>query len=172
MYGMCMDIKKALKQDLPKIQYLVQLCIEENIKNGITQWNDQYPPMEIFSSDIEKGTLFTMMDNEQIIGIIVLDSEQEKQYEQIEWSDSSGKFLVVHRLAVHPDQQRTGLAGELLDFAEEYAKENGHTSIRIDTFSRNPRTLKLFQKRKYERKPGEIFFPENEEPYYCYEIIF
>ena len=141
-------------------------------EHGITQWNDQYPPLEVFSSDIEKDTLYIMKDDGKIIGIIVLSAEQDEEYEPVDWTDKDGKFLIVHRLAVHPSWQRKGVAEKLMDSAEQFAKENRFTSIRIDTFSSNPRMLALIQKRQYERKPGEIFFPENQEPYYCYEKIF
>lgn len=164
-----MKIDRATIDNIPEILELVQKVIEEMNSNDITQWNDQYPPLEIFSNDIEKDTLYVMRDDEKIIGIIVLSDEQDKEYEPVKWTDKAGKFLIVHRLAVHPSWQRKGVAEKLMDFTEQFAKENGFTSIRIDTFSRNPRMLAFIQKRQYERKPGEIFFPENQEPYYCYE---
>jgi ribosomal protein S18 acetylase RimI-like enzyme len=166
-----MKISYANKNDIPKILALVQECIKDMNANGITQWNEQYPPFGIFSKDIDNNSLYTLKENNEILGIIVLSDVQDEEYRDINWEDSSGRYLVVHRLAVHPTRQRLGLAEKMLDFAELYAKDNGFTSIRIDTFSKNPRTLKLFEKRKYERKPGEIHFPENTEPYYCYEKL-
>jgi ribosomal protein S18 acetylase RimI-like enzyme len=171
LIGDRMEIKKALQTDIPEILALVQQCIKDMNAQDITQWNDLYPPMEIFSQDIDKGTLFKLTDNQKIIGIIVLSDIQDEEYKDITWQDTSDKFIVVHRLAVQPDRQRQGLAEKMLEFAELYAKDNGFASIRIDTFSKNPRTLNLFEKRKYQRKSGEIHFPENSEPYYCYEKL-
>ncbi len=166
-----MEITKADSKDVQQILDLVQKCILEMNSAGITQWNDQYPPLDIFSTDIEKGDLFILKIEDGIVGIIVLSSEQDKEYGPIKWTDQDGASLVVHRLAIHPDWQRKGLAIKLMDFAEKIAKDNGYTSIRIDTFSLNPRMQNLIMKFKYNRKQGEIFFPENDEPYYCYEKI-
>lgn len=166
-----MEITKAVSTDIQQILDLVQKCILEMNSDSITQWNDQYPPMDIFSTDIEKGDLFILKIEDRIVGIIVLSSEQDKEYEPIKWTDQNGAPLVIHRLATHPDWQRKGLASKLMDFAEEFAKNNDYTSIRLDTFSLNPRMQNLILKFKYKRKQGEIFFPENDEPYYCYEKI-
>jgi ribosomal protein S18 acetylase RimI-like enzyme len=166
-----MQIIKAEQNDLNEILNLVQECIKDMNNAGITQWNEQYPPNEIFWQDIKINSLYTLKINGELVGIIVLSDKQEEQYESIQWKDASGKFLVIHRLAVHPKWQRKGYAEKLLDFAEDFANRNGYTSIRIDTFSQNPRTIRLFEKRKYERKADEIHFPENLEPYYCYEKL-
>jgi GNAT superfamily N-acetyltransferase len=166
-----MKIVKAVPDDLAQILELVGNCIQDMNSSGNTQWNDEYPPMDIFGTDIEKGTLFKFEDDNVIVGIVVLSPEQDKEYEPVDWGDRKGKPIVVHRLAVHPDWQRKGIASKFMAFAEKFAKKNGYTSIRIDTFSQNPSMQKLIIKFKYVRRPGEIFFPENEEPYYCYEKI-
>ncbi len=166
-----MEIVQARTEDIPEILELVQDVIKDMSANAITQWNDLYPPLEIFGDDVEKNSLYTMKKDNIIIGIIALSDEQDKEYKDVEWTDKHGKFLVVHRLAVHPIWQRMGIANKLMEFAEQYAIKNGFTSIRIDTFSRNPRMLALIEKRSYDRKTGQIFFPENVEPYYCYEHV-
>lgn len=166
-----METVRAESKDTKEILDLVQACIKDMNLNGIDQWNEQYPLPEIFISDIKTGSLFAMKDDEEIVGIIVLSGEQDKEYGPIDWTDKFGKPLVIHRLAVHPKWQRRGFAGKLMDFAEDYAKENTYSSIRVDTYSGNPRSLRFFEKRGYERKPGQIFFPECTGPYYCYEMI-
>ena len=166
-----MEIIRAEPDAIPEILDLVQDCIRDMNLHGIDQWNEQYPLPEIFISDVESGSLFAMKDEERIVAIIVLSGNQDKEYSEIDWTDKSGKALVVHRLAVHSKWQRRGIAKKLMEFAEKFARDNGYTSIRIDTYSGNPRTLLFFEKQKYERRPGQIFFPECEGPYYCYEII-
>jgi ribosomal protein S18 acetylase RimI-like enzyme len=57
-----------------------------------------------------------------------------------------------------------------MDFAENYAIENNYTSIRLDAFSNNPRALRFYENRDYQRR-GEVFFPGRELPFYCFEKI-
>ncbi|UCG70273.1 MAG: GNAT family N-acetyltransferase [Thermoplasmata archaeon] len=166
-----MEIVRANSENIIEVLELVQECMQHMNDQGIEQWNEQYPQSDIFISDIEKDSLFIIKNEENIVGIIVLSEEQDEQYDQIDWKDKFGKVLLVHRLAVHPKWQGKGIAQKLMDFGENYAKENGYSSIRLDTYSQNPRSLKLFEKRKYERKSGHIHFPECKEPYYCYEML-
>jgi GNAT superfamily N-acetyltransferase len=166
-----MEIVRASSEYIKEVLELVRECIKYMNDQGVDQWNDQYPQPEIFLSDIEKDSLYIIKNEEMITGIIVLSEEQDKQYDQIEWTDKFGKVLLIHRLAVHPKWQKKGIAQKLMDFAESYAKENGYSSIRLDTYSQNPRSLKLFEKRNYERKSGHVHFPECKEPYYCYEML-
>ena len=166
-----MRIESARQDDIEAVLDLVHECVRDMNEHGMDQWNDIYPKDERFVLDIEKGTLYAMRNEEGIVGIIVLGEEQDPEYKDINWTDNEGRFMLVHRLAVHPKCQRQGIATRLMDFAETYGKEKGNTSIRIDTYSENPRTLKFFEKRGYERKDGEIFFPETDKPYFCYEIF-
>jgi ribosomal protein S18 acetylase RimI-like enzyme len=165
-----MEIVKAETKDEEEILALVDEVIKEMQGSGIDQWNDIYPPRDIFRKDIEKEELFAAKVEGRIAGIIVLSKEQDKEYEDMEWDDKDGKYFLVHRLAIHPKWHRQGIANKLMDFAEEYAKENGFTSIRLDTYSGNPRSQDFFRKRGLEIKPGHIHFPECPGPYFCYEI--
>jgi GNAT superfamily N-acetyltransferase len=156
---------------MAEILALVAEIKEEMNAQGIEQWNEEYPKPRIFTTDVESGTLYALKENQEIIGIIVLSEFQDKEYEDIEWSDETGDYLVIHRIGVHPKWQRKGIATRMMDFAEDYAREHGYNSIRLDTYSGNPRSLELFKKKKYKMKEGHIHFPECKDPYYCFEKI-
>ena len=166
-----MKVVKAEPRHATEVLGMVNECVKDMNMNGIYQWTDQYPKADTFISDIESGTLFAIEENDGIIGIIVLSEHQDRQYEEVDWKDKAGKVLVIHRLAVHPRWQRKGVAGRLLDFAEDYARENMYTSIRVDTYSGNPRSMKLFEKWNYDKKAGYVHFPECKEHFYCYEKL-
>ena len=79
--------------------------------------------------------------------------------------------MYIHRLAVHPQEQKKGYAKVLMDFAEDYARKGGFISVRLDTFSKNVRNNKFYQARGY-RAVGDIYFPKQSEfPFHCYELI-
>ena len=58
------------------------------------------------------------------------------------------------------------MVNSYLKFAEQYAEINKYTSIRLDAFSKNNRSLNLYEKNKYE-KVGEVKFRKG--LFYCYE---
>lgn len=163
-------IRRAKILEIPEILVLARACAADMISRGIYQWDDQYPSESIFRKDIQMGRLFIKIADEKRIGVIALCEDKDPEYDEVEWITPDGKNLYVHRLAVHPQKQGLGYARELMDFAEHYARENQFSSIRLDTFSQNPRNQRFYELRGYTRL-GEIFLPnQSPHPFYCYEL--
>jgi ribosomal protein S18 acetylase RimI-like enzyme len=139
--------------------------------HGNDQWNDKYPRPGIFEADIKSGTLYAMKEKGKVLGIVVLSDQQDRQYEDIGWEDANGRYLVGHRIAVHPRWHRKGIANKFMDFALEHARKNGFSSIRVDTYHKNLRSQALLEKRGFKKRPGHINFPECTGPYFCYEQL-
>ena len=55
----------------------------------------------------------------------------------------------MHKLAIHPKFQGNGYSKEMMATAEEYACRNNYDCIRMDVYSGNPITIKLYEKRDY-----------------------
>lgn len=157
-------------KDLPEIIKLVSVCSEKMQMEGNFQWYEEYPTPEILSKDIKNGTFFIVLENNKIIGILALTYEEEPQYKDIQWKDEKGRALELHRMGVHPKWQGSGIGKALFDFAEKFAKKNGYTSIRLDTYCENKRMIELVELRGYNRT-GEVFFPPLTPPFYCYEKL-
>ncbi len=165
-----MEIIKAQKKDFEKVLELVSDIIKNMEIKGNPQWDENYPTKEILFHDIEEGTLFIAEEKKIFIALCALTENEEPQYVGINWEDKNAKALEIHRIAVHPEWQRKGIAKKLFDFAEEHAQINGHTSMRLDTYCENSRMIKIIEQRGYKRT-GEIFFPPLTLPFYCYEKI-
>ncbi len=79
--------------------------------------------------------------------------------------------MYVHRLAVDPKYQKKGIGRSLMNFAENYARNNGLKSIRLDTFSENERNNRFYKSRKYIQL-NDVYFPNQSKfPFHCYEKI-
>lgn len=166
-----MEISKAELEQLDNIMKFLRKCIGSMHENGINQWDYEYPSKDLIKNDIDSGSLYILVENENILGMVVLSEEQEKEYEYVDWMDKLGRPLIVHRVLVHPERQRQGLGRKLMEFGERFAVENNYTSIRFDTFSRNPSAQLFYTNLGYKRIPGQINLTYREEPYYCYEKI-
>jgi ribosomal protein S18 acetylase RimI-like enzyme len=165
-----MKIKEVTITQRDEVFQLIMDCRKAMEEEGVFQWTDQYPTLKIISNDIQKGNLYRLTKNGKIAGVININELQDPEYKQVKWENSDVKIMVIHRLAVHPEFQKQGLAKRLMDFAENYAIENNYTSIRLDAFSNNPRALRFYENRDYQRR-GEVFFPGRELPFYCFEKI-
>ena len=148
---------------------LVQ-CKKALEQQGIFQWTDHYPTAQTVALDIAEGTLFGLKQEGICTGIITLNTEQEEAYKTIDWQDKGENILVIHRLAVRPDYQQQGIATRLMDFAEEYAQQQGCTSIRLDSYSGNTNSIAFYHKRGYADR-GRVNFPGRELPFVCFEKV-
>ncbi len=163
-------IRKAKPTEIETILVITRACAMKMIADEIYQWNEWYPHREAFETDVERGELFVITSEEAIKGCIVISLLKDEVYNNVQWLTEDGQNYYIHRLAIHPDHQRKGFAKKLMDFAEEYIRENDGVSVRLDTFSKNPRNQKFYEARGYTRLE-DIYFPnQSEYPFYCYEL--
>jgi ribosomal protein S18 acetylase RimI-like enzyme len=135
---------------------------------GIMQWNENYPTITHVNNDLVAENLYLLKIQNELAGVISIDDNQSPEYAEIDWQYEDGKIMVVHRLAINPAFQKKGLGKFLMDFAEEKAKTEGYSAIRLDAFSENEGTLNFYRSRNYEYG-GDIYFPYRKAPFYCFE---
>ncbi|MFT6922786.1 MAG: GNAT superfamily N-acetyltransferase [Crocinitomicaceae bacterium] len=165
-------ISKGELHELDAILRLTRACGKHMRDNGIDQWDENYPDRTSLLNDLTTETLFAYRENGIVLGIVVLNESQDEEYGEIHWSTSdTDKNIVVHRLAVHPDQQGKGIARKIMDFAEVYAKDERYDAIRLDTFSQNPRNQKFYTNRGYTDLGPVYLKYKKDHPYYCYEML-
>lgn len=165
------DQLKIEKGQLYELEILFQIYLDAKYdleSKGIYQWTDNYPTISLIESDLREGALYTLKNNNEIIGAIVLNEVQDIAYKSINWELDDSKVLVIHRLVIDPKHQGKGCAHQLMDFAENFAKENGYSSIRLDTYSQNERSISFYKNRSYIIR-GEVNFSERVYSFYCLE---
>ena len=167
---LCDNINEA-----EEIFKIYEQCRRSMQAAGIFQWQNEYPALENIKQDIEDKTLYGYYEqetkNDKCLGAVRISTFQDEEYKEIYWRGPDENVIVIHRLAVNPDFQSKGIARLLMDFAEEFAKKNNYSSIRLDSYSQNKRALKFYENRGYHKR-GECFFAGREKPFYCYELIF
>ena len=158
--------------ELEAILQLTRACGQHMRDNGIDQWDEHYPDRAVLVNDLQTETLFAYREGDEILGDVVLNETQDEEYGDVSWSTSQDyRNIVVHRLAVRPDQQGRGLGRKLMDFAEQWARDNRYDAIRLDTYSQNPRNQRFYTNRGY-RDLGPVYLKyKKEHPYYCYELL-
>ena len=165
-----MIIRKANKSDLGNIMLMYNSCVNGMLKNGIDQWDSSYPNFDVIITDLKARTYFVAEENGEIIGGINIDENQDKTYLTIDWADKTNQFLVVHRLAVVEENWGDGIGKKLMLFVEEVVVEEGYQSIRLDTYSGNPKAMEFYRRLGYTEL-GTIDLKPNKNKYHCFEKI-
>jgi GNAT superfamily N-acetyltransferase len=163
-----MRIRLATRDDLPALMELMRRVVPLMLAAGNLQWDETYPDETVFQRDIELGQLWVADAATRMAGVAAVTVDQEPDYAEVGW-DISEPAIVVHRLAVDPAFRGAGIAGALMQKAEQVAAERGITVLRVDTNTQNAATQRLFPKLGYQLageiglqfRPGLRFF--------CYE---
>jgi ribosomal protein S18 acetylase RimI-like enzyme len=163
-----MEIVLAQPAHLDRVMEIVALCVSQIQAAGSDQWDEVYPSRAILDADIAGRSLYLLLDAGETLGAIVLNETQAPEYEELTWYRE--KPLVVHRLCVHPARQKAGAARILMDFAEAAAVQRGYDSVRLDTYTGNPRAVALYDRRGY-RIAGYVRFPRRKLPFVCFELL-
>jgi len=165
-------IRKGTNEDIDQLLKITRACAKQMISNGIFQWNRHYPNRSKFKKDVDRNELYILEIHTEIIGCITISTFMDTEYITIKWLTANNNNIYIHRLAIHPKHQGKGYAQQLIQFAENFAKENNYLSTRLDTFSKNKRNQKFYELRGY-KKLGDIYFPKQSEfPFHCYELVF
>lgn len=165
-------IREATVDDLDAILKITKSCAKKLVSKNIFQWNEYYPNRNVFENDLYNKWLYVTVKENKVIGSICVSDLIDDEYATVKWlTPNNNNNIYIHRLAVDPDYQGVGYAQKMMSFAEEFAKKNKYTSIRLDTFSKNMKNQKFYKQRGY-KKLGEIFFPnQSMHPFYCYELL-
>jgi RimJ/RimL family protein N-acetyltransferase len=118
-------------------------------EEGIHQWDSIYPDTTVITEDIVRKQLSNGVIDGKIAVCFVLSEDYDEEYKNGQWQWPESKFCIIHRLCVSPDFQNKGIAAETLKYIEKLCKSQGYDSIRLDCFTENPYSRKLYDKAGY-----------------------
>ncbi|MCR4580232.1 MAG: GNAT family N-acetyltransferase [Treponema sp.] len=144
-----MIYSKANVEDIEEVFSVFSNAIIGMKKAGIEQWDEIYPDKATISQDINNKQLYIGKIEDKIAVCFVLSEEYDEAYKNGKWEYPDSKFIVLHRICVDPDFQNMGIATECLKYIEKLCKSQGYETIRLDCFTENPYSQKLYDKAGY-----------------------
>ena len=144
-----MNYSKANKNQIEEVYSVFSAAIENMEKQGIHQWDEIYPDKAILEEDIAKNQMYIGKIDNEIAVCFVLSEECDEEYKNGKWQYPDAKFNVIHRLCVNPKFQNKGIATQTMIYIEKTSKAQGYEVIRLDCFTKNPYSHKLYEKAGY-----------------------
>jgi ribosomal protein S18 acetylase RimI-like enzyme len=163
-----MEIIQAKSTDLVEILYLLKVCTRDMNSKGLRHWNSAFPPAEQIDRDVLNGNIYLVKDRGVCKGMVTLNDKEPEDYRQMNLSSADSKPLFVYCMAVHPTWQGKGIARMMIDYAQEMAKKNGFTCIRLDIYQTSEDARQLCEKLSF-REIGSFLANYQRIPYVCYE---
>ncbi len=135
------ELKEITELYLGSIKHLAEL--------GIEQWDEIYPNETVLAGDIKNREMYVLTDGSRILSCVVINENQDEEYRTGSWSYREGRIAVIHRLCVDHRAQGRGLGNITMGFAERQIKAAGYSAIRLDAFTDNYISRKLYEKLGY-----------------------
>ena len=139
-----MNYSKALISDFENIK-----CIRINTHKmhydnepKFFKEEDNFFTFEFFKEKIEKGQIFTLTINQELVGYIIIN---EVIFENNPMMKDQ-RILLVEEITVKDKHQNKGYGKELMKRIEEYARENKYTSIELNVWGFNDNAIKFYKK--------------------------
>lgn len=159
-----MIIKKTDFGDLPVLKNILEQCINTMQNKGLDFWDEFYPNQQVFENDIRQETLYTLIQDEEIIGCVTINDEMSPEYLDGNWKYSG--FKVIHRLMIDPLKQGNGYSKTGMVLIEKILKDMGIKSIRLSVYIKNIRANQLYKNMGFQlRGTTEL----KKGPCYLYE---
>ena len=144
-----MKFKRARINDLEEIFQLYKNAIVKMEEQNIPQWDEVYPDRMTLEDDIKKNQMFVGKKNEKIAVCFVLNEECDEEFKNGKWIYPDSRFCIIHRLCVNPEFQNQGIAAMTMKHIEETCRNQKYDSIRLDCFTLNPFSKRLYDKCGY-----------------------
>lgn len=150
--------RQAVAADTDQICTILRLAVARMLADGKRQWDNNYPTRTHVAEDIANGIGYVIEHDERVIAYGAIVTDGEPAYAKIDGSWLSDRqYVVVHRMAVHPNSECRGIGLLFLQEAEKLALSQGITDFRIDTNFDNFRMLRLIEKFGFTYC-GEIYY--------------
>lgn len=147
-------VRLARKDELDQVVEVINDAKALFKSEGSDQWQDTdgYPNKESLENDLNRSELYVNVMDDVVVGCIVLSTLEEEAYDLIydgNWN-SSGKYTVIHRIAVRNGFYGKGIAKEMMEYVIEKSKELNVSSIKVDTKLTNTRMVSLLMRFDFE----------------------
>ena len=148
-----MLIRKAAKEDLTAVAEIYEdIHTGEDAGRVTIGWQrGVYPTYATAQAALDRGDLFILEDEGQILGAALINQTQVDVYYGAPWQYEAldHEVMVLHTLVISPKAGRKGYGEAFVRFYEDYAKAHGCPYLRIDTNERNTRARAMYKKLSY-----------------------
>ena len=130
----------ASKEDISCAMSMIQDAKDYHKEIGLDQWNADYPSLSDIETDVAAQKGYFLCDGEQKVAYLCFDLDGEANYNELEghWlTPEDSVYLVIHRLAMDKNQRGKGYSSAVFPLAEQFCREKGVHSIRVDTLAEN-----------------------------------
>ncbi|OLR64426.1 GNAT family N-acetyltransferase [Peptoniphilus porci] len=134
-----MEFRLAKELDRKEIEKIYHEGSEKLKSLGIDQWQGiEKPNLNKFPNLDKNKIVYVLEDYGKIVSTVIIydyDIDYEKNLKAT-WK-SPKPYVALHRIATLAEARKRGYGKKIIEFSEDFAKENNFKSVRIDTHRKN-----------------------------------
>ena len=175
-----MNIRTTTPKDIDAVMTIIEEARATIAALGIDQWQNGSPNRSMITEDMALGQGRVVTDDEgRIMGTFAIIYTGEPTYETVydgAWrapdldGDGSIAYIAIHRVAVSVAHRGSGISTAIINYAEEFARILGKSSLRIDTHEGNVVMRRMLEKQGF--LPCGTIRLRNGDPRVAYEKVF
>lgn len=144
-----MEIRKGTLRDIDELSALYD-ALNDYLESHINYpgWKKGvYPVREDAETGIHENALFVAVENQQIVGTVILRHQPETGYKLTNWHNCFDykDIFVIYTFAVHPQYLKQGIGKKLIKFVLDYAVQMKMKAIRLDVYEKNTPAICLYE---------------------------
>ena len=146
-----MEFRLAKEIDREKIERIYEDGSLKLKSLGINQWQgNEKPNLNNFSNLNENNIIYVLEDKEIIVStLIIYDKDEDYENNLVGTWNSPKPYVALHRIATLSGARKKGYGRKIIEFAENYARENNFKSVRVDTHRENKSMQNLLNSMEY-----------------------
>ena len=115
--------------------------------DGTSDWDEDYPNIDIIAEDIKNKGLYVLEDQDKIIASISIVEDEPEEIRDLGWERVKSCFLV--RLCVAPEYQGKGIGEQMMKSISIIAKEKGYKATHHLAANVNKAANRLYKRMGY-----------------------
>ena len=144
------QIRKATLEDIDPAYQIIEDCKNLLASQGMNNWK-RYSKEKV-NKMIRSDSLFLLLTESEAVGTVKVSEKAPSFYntqDMNKWEKPSAKATYFTALAVSPKHQSSGYGAILLEYVENYAKENNSNYLRMTMLSKNSALKRYYTKRGF-----------------------
>ena len=145
-----MGFRQAVVADLDGIEEgYIEHFVHEKKYGAYTVFQEGvYPTRKVAETALQNNALYVYEENGIVLGSVILDGQQPKEYKKIEWPSNTPneKVMIIHLLMVRPSAAGKGIGSLMANHAIDIAKQHSCAVVRLDTGEQNVPAASLYKK--------------------------
>lgn len=140
-------LERARADELSQYMEILNSAREFQREQGFVQWPDGYPYQNIIEQDIKDGNGYALKVDGVVAAYMYIGFDGDPSYPEIvgAWHYDT-PYAVIHRIGIGSAFRGKGLADVAFALAEEFCRDKGFKTLRIDTDAQNKRMQHVLEK--------------------------